>query len=63
MDQYRKLFGTTRIPGETVDSIETPAFPYSANHIVVLTKGQIYKVDVLRPNGTRVPLQEIERSV
>ncbi|KAJ3333323.1 hypothetical protein HDU76_009295, partial [Blyttiomyces sp. JEL0837] len=60
MNQYKKLFGATRIPGETVDSI-SESFPAESRHVVVLTQGQIYKVDVLRPDGSRLPNKEIER--
>ncbi|KAH6589944.1 hypothetical protein BASA50_009647 [Batrachochytrium salamandrivorans] len=60
MNQYRNLFGTTRIPGQKEDSIVSH-YPSSSKHIVVLTNNQIYKVVVLRENGARVPLREIER--
>ncbi|KAI8925851.1 Choline/Carnitine o-acyltransferase-domain-containing protein [Entophlyctis helioformis] len=60
MNQYRNMFGTTRIPGAPADTVKT-AHPAQAKHIVVLARDQIYKVDVIRENGVRVPLKEIER--
>ncbi|KAJ3408372.1 hypothetical protein HDV05_005040, partial [Chytridiales sp. JEL 0842] len=60
MDQYRKIFTTTRIPGQEIDTLES-SFPPSTRHVIVMTKGQLYKVDVLREDGTIVPMKEIER--
>eukprot|EP00842_Homolaphlyctis_polyrhiza_P006421 jgi/Hompol1/6780/HPOL_005099-RA len=62
MNQYKNMFGTTRIPGSPGDKIRS-LHPATAKHIIVLTKNQIYKVDVFQPDGTRVPLQEIERQL
>ncbi|KAJ3013907.1 hypothetical protein HKX48_005443 [Thoreauomyces humboldtii] len=59
MNQYKSQFGASRLPGNP-DTIRT-VWPSQAKHVVVLTKNQIYKVDVLRANGSRVPLKELER--
>ncbi|KAJ3150271.1 hypothetical protein HDU86_006662 [Geranomyces michiganensis] len=60
MNQYKAQFGTSRLPGEKADTIRS-SHPCLARHIIVLTKDQIYKVDVLRADGSRVPLKELER--
>nr|KAJ3423289.1 hypothetical protein HK105_006666 [Polyrhizophydium stewartii] len=62
MNQYRNMFSTTRIPGSPADKIRT-MHPAPAKHIIVLARDQIYKVDVLRDNGGRVPIKEIERQL
>ncbi|XP_059616378.1 carnitine O-acetyltransferase [Phlebotomus argentipes] len=43
MQQYRKIFGTCRIPGRDIDKIE---FHPKSKHIVVIHRGNIYKVTV-----------------
>lgn len=43
MDPYRYLFGTTRIPKEGMDELQTT----KSNHIIVLANGHIYKVEVI----------------
>ncbi|KAI8585099.1 acyltransferase ChoActase/COT/CPT [Geranomyces variabilis] len=60
MNQYKAQFGTSRLPGDPADTIRT-VHPCLARHVIVLTKDQIYKVDVLRADGSRVPLKELER--
>lgn len=44
MDQYKRLFGTSRIPTERGCVMDTKE---NANHIVVLRRGQFYWFDVL----------------
>ncbi|KAJ3038609.1 hypothetical protein HDV00_000453 [Rhizophlyctis rosea] len=60
MNQYKTQFGACRIPGSPADTIHTE-YPSTARHIVVLMQDQIYKVDVIREDGARVPLKELER--
>jgi carnitine O-acetyltransferase len=60
MNQYKNQFGVTRIPGEKADTISA-TFPVPSKHIIVLIRDQIYKVDVLGADGSRLPLKEIER--
>uniref|UniRef100_A0A1L8DZ57 Putative carnitine o-acyltransferase crot n=1 Tax=Nyssomyia neivai TaxID=330878 RepID=A0A1L8DZ57_9DIPT len=43
MQQYRKIFGTCRIPGREIDTIE---FNPTSKHIVVIHRGNIFKVPV-----------------
>ncbi|KAJ3309967.1 hypothetical protein HDV04_005469 [Boothiomyces sp. JEL0838] len=60
MNQYKNIFGTTRLPGKTSDSL-SHQYPTTAKHIIVLTKNEIFKVQVLTDDGKRVPIAEIER--
>jgi carnitine O-acetyltransferase len=46
MDQFRYLFGTTRIPGAVQDSVRTE-FPATARHILVWHRGNAYALDVV----------------
>lgn len=60
MNQYKCQFGATRIPVSPADKIRT-VYPAKARHIIVMTKDQVYKVDVIREDGSRVPIKELER--
>jgi carnitine O-acetyltransferase len=60
MDQYKKIFGTTRIPGEKCDSL-IHQYPTTSNHIIVLCRDIIYQVPVLSQKGKRISIHEIER--
>ncbi|RKO93566.1 acyltransferase ChoActase/COT/CPT, partial [Blyttiomyces helicus] len=60
MNQYKHIFSASRIPGVKKDTIQT-TWPAKATHIVVLTDDQIYKVEVTREDGKRIPIQELER--
>ncbi|KAJ3350861.1 hypothetical protein HDU83_009389 [Entophlyctis luteolus] len=53
MHQYTNIFGVTRVPGATSDTIAA-SHPASAKHIIVLAADQIYKVDVFAADGRRV---------
>ncbi|KAI8613816.1 Choline/Carnitine o-acyltransferase-domain-containing protein [Chytriomyces sp. MP71] len=55
--KYEGLFGSARIPGESADSFETS----SSRHIVVLTKNQVYRVDVIDSNGNKASVRELQR--
>lgn len=61
MDQYKRLFSTTRIPDAAVDVLRAPYTaahpgPSRARHVVVLHRGRAFRLDVLdgagRPHGT-----------
>ncbi|KAJ3272524.1 hypothetical protein HDV01_005475 [Terramyces sp. JEL0728] len=60
MNQYKNIFGTTRLPGKTSDTL-SHQYPTTAKHIIVLTKNEIYKVQVLADDGKRVSNAELER--
>lgn len=62
MNQYRLQFGVTRVPAPGCDLIHQ-TFPAKARHIVVLAEDQIYAVDVLNENGSRVTLEALQAFV
>ena len=56
MVQWRYLFSSTRIPGVDRDSARTPYSaahpgPSTARHIVVLLRGNVFRLDVVDPDG------------
>ena len=60
MNQYKNIFGTTRIPGEITDTL-VHQYPTTAKHIIVMINNQMFKLDVKTDSGERVPVAEIER--
>lgn len=46
MDQYKKVFGTTRIPGATSDEIRFGSLPTSAHRVVVSRKGHFFQINL-----------------
>lgn len=50
MAQQRFLFSATRIPGEQQDTVRAP-FPSPARHIVVLFRGNMFRLDVIGDDG------------
>lgn len=50
----------TRIPGKESDSL-VQQYPTKAKHIIVMVNDQMFKVNVLGEDRTRVPISEIER--
>lgn len=64
MVQNQFLFSTTRIPGERQDTVRVPYSdawpgPSDARHVVVLRHGQLFRLDVLGPDGTPHTLDEL----
>lgn len=56
MEQNKYLFSATRIPGPVQDSARTPYSddwpgPSRERHIVVITGGTLFRLDVIAPNG------------
>jgi carnitine O-acetyltransferase len=56
MEQNKYLFSTTRIPGTAQDTVRAPYTgaspgPSSARHIVVFFRGNMFRLDVLGPDG------------
>ncbi|KAJ1916722.1 Carnitine O-acetyltransferase mitochondrial [Tieghemiomyces parasiticus] len=62
MNQYRYLFGTTRIPDFPKDRLINQ-YPTTARHIMVLARDQIFAVDVLGPNGELLTPEAIARQL
>jgi hypothetical protein len=59
MEQYRRTFCTTRLPGRECDTLDHDD-SMSARHIVVIHKGVYYALTVIRVDGSRVPAWHIE---
>ena len=57
MDQFRRLFGTTRIPGRECDEIQTRR----SRHAAVLCNGSYYMLPLRRKNGGPVMPHEFEQ--
>ncbi|KAJ3022216.1 hypothetical protein HKX48_006738 [Thoreauomyces humboldtii] len=63
MNQYRQVFGITRVPKPGCD-INVGSHPCTSGHIVVFVRDQIYRVDVNDSNtGERVGISEIEKQL
>ncbi len=60
MEQFRRLFSTTRLPGRECDSIKHWSSTEAPMHVAVLCNGSLYKLDVVRKNGVRVLPHELE---
>ncbi|MBW0105142.1 choline/carnitine O-acyltransferase [Pseudonocardia sp. KRD291] len=64
MEQSKHLFSTTRIPGAPQDTVRTPYSPEwpgrsAERHIVVLSRGRMYRMDVLGSDGLPHTVDEI----
>ncbi|KAJ3025439.1 UNVERIFIED_CONTAM: hypothetical protein HDU68_007123 [Siphonaria sp. JEL0065] len=55
---YENLFGSARIPNESVDIVTNSP---ESKHIVVLIKDQIYKLEVIDKDGNKPSLKELQR--
>lgn len=65
MEQYKYLFATTRIPGPVQDTVRAPYTdewpgPSRARHIVVFFRGNMFRMDVLGPEGRPHTLDEFQ---
>lgn len=64
MEQNKYLFSATRIPGAERDSVRTPYSndwpgPSLEHHIVVFVRGNMFRLDVVGPNGRPHTLDEL----
>ena len=64
MEQNKYLFSATRIPGPVQDGVRTPYSkdwpgPSQERHIVVFVRGNMFRLDVIGPNGRPHTLDEI----
>lgn len=60
MAQYERVFSTTRVPGEELDSLVHYESSVS-KHIVVYRKGGIYKVDMFDKNRKLIPAADLQK--
>jgi carnitine O-acetyltransferase len=68
MVQNKFLFSTTRIPGEVQDTVRAPYSddapgPSPARHIVVFSRGNAFRMDVLGPDGRPYGLDDLMAGV
>ncbi|HUK73415.1 MAG TPA: choline/carnitine O-acyltransferase [Streptosporangiaceae bacterium] len=64
MEQNKYVFSATRIPGLVQDSVRTPYSedwpgPSRERHIVIFVRGNMFRLDVIGPNGRPHALDEI----
>ena len=64
MEQNKYLFSATRIPGRAQDSARTPYSadwpgPSQARHVVVLLHGNMFRLDVIAPDGSPYTTDEL----
>lgn len=65
MDQNKYLFSATRIPGLVQDTVRTPYSeewpgPSQERHIVVFVRGNMFRLDVIDPDGRPYAVESIE---
>jgi hypothetical protein len=63
MEQFRRLFSTTRLPGRECDVIKHWNASEAPMHVAVLCNGQLYKLDVVRRGGSLVLPHELEQQL
>ncbi len=56
MDQYERIFGTTRIPGKECDELQTNP---TARHVVVYRRGGFYELPLYASNGAPLTRGEL----
>eukprot|EP00123_Amoebidium_parasiticum_P017007 comp23677_c0_seq2/m.40532 comp23677_c0_seq2/g.40532 ORF comp23677_c0_seq2/g.40532 comp23677_c0_seq2/m.40532 type:complete len:796 (-) comp23677_c0_seq2:437-2824(-) len=59
MEQYRRTFSTTRLPGKDCDTI-VHLSPDESRHIVVLSNGVYFSMDLYHRNGDLLNVAELE---
>ncbi|KAJ3080120.1 hypothetical protein HK102_003282 [Quaeritorhiza haematococci] len=62
MNQYRLVFGITRVPKAGCD-VNVGKHPHPGKHITVSVRDQIYEVPVYGVGGERLPVDQIENPV
>jgi hypothetical protein len=62
MNQYRYLFGITRVPKPGCD-VNVGSHPAHSKHIIVAVRNQFYVVPVIDPSGARVSIDAIAKYV
>jgi carnitine O-acetyltransferase len=60
MNQYKKQYGTTRIPGSLADKIVS-AHPCTSDFIILMVRDKLFKVTVQDSEGHRASVKELKR--
>ncbi|OQX28602.1 MAG: hypothetical protein B0D92_08020 [Spirochaeta sp. LUC14_002_19_P3] len=66
MNQYQRMFSTTRIPGHGTDTLRSPAdstAPSTAGHVVVLCRGVLFRCDALTDTGALRSLADLQADI
>ncbi len=63
MEQARRLFSTTRIPGRECDTIKHWPVTQQSPHVVVLCNGAYYRLDLANEEGDLVPPHVLEKQL
>lgn len=63
MEQIRRLFSTTRIPGRECDTIVHLSCVEAPLHVAVLCNGSLYTLPLFRRSGARVSACELEQQL
>ena len=61
-EQYKYLFNTTRIPKIPLD-VTKCADADQNNHVIVIRKNQFFKLELVRPDGSRLNVKDIENQI
>ncbi|KAJ1966660.1 hypothetical protein H4R34_006485, partial [Dimargaris verticillata] len=62
MNQFKYLFGTTRIPDAPYDRVHHQ-YPCNSNYIIVMARDQLYQLPVLGPNREILALDTIKHQL
>jgi len=62
MNQYTRLFSTCRVPGIDKDKLVTYE-RHESRHVIVIRRGQLYRVDVYYGDNTPLTVEEIEHQL
>eukprot|EP00013_Stygamoeba_regulata_P017177 CAMPEP_0177680336 /NCGR_PEP_ID=MMETSP0447-20121125/30117_1 /TAXON_ID=0 /ORGANISM="Stygamoeba regulata, Strain BSH-02190019" /LENGTH=729 /DNA_ID=CAMNT_0019189657 /DNA_START=286 /DNA_END=2475 /DNA_ORIENTATION=+ len=62
MNQYRRMFGTARVPGEHIDEIVCHE---GSSHVVIICRGQFFRLDCYHDDARKEPLsrEELEHQI
>lgn len=65
MMQYRRIFSTERVPGAERDELRSPltegrSFPSESTYIVVVHQGNLYRMEVIEPDGNPLATDRIK---
>lgn len=60
MEQFRRIFSTTRLPGRECDVISHASASSASLHVVVMCAGSMYRMEVVRSGGSPASAAEFE---
>ena len=63
MGQYKNFFRSVRIPRLEIDEFNVAEFDKKNNHVVILYKNNVYKVNVTNSEGAIYQSEEIATAI